>query len=503
MIFPQWDSLCLNGKCNLFEKLFVLCINTIFAEKMGRKRRRLFYEQVIIEDIGSEGKALVKVNDMVIFTRHAIPGDIVDLQIIKKRKNYMEAVITKFHKYSEERVGAFCTHFGHCGGCAWQCLPYKKQLYYKQKQVEEQLVRIGKIALPEIAPVLASEKETFYRNKLEFAFSDRRWLTKEEIESGDDFTGSGALGFHVNDQYDKVVNLEQCWLQPEPSNAIRNFVFKYATEKELQFFDIRNRKGFLRTLVIRTSSRGEVMVILTLFRNHKEDLFRLLDSLKDNFPSITSLMYAVNPKGNDSLTDIDIMLYHGRDYITEEMEGLKFRVGPKSFFQTNSEQAYNLYKIVREFASLTGNETVYDLYTGTGTIAQFIAANAGKVIGIDFISSAIDDAVINASLNRIGNVLFFTGDIKELLNKSFISVHGKPDVIITDPPRAGMHKDVIGSLLSILPYKIIYVSCNPATQARDLHLLADKYKVVRVQPVDMFPHTRHIENVVLLERALT
>ncbi|MDD4754513.1 MAG: 23S rRNA (uracil(1939)-C(5))-methyltransferase RlmD [Prolixibacteraceae bacterium] len=469
---------------------------------MTRKRKKPFYERVSIEDIGSEGKALVKINDMVVFTRHAIPGDIVDLQVIRKRKNYQEAVITRIYEFSIERVKPFCSHFGDCGGCVWQFLPYEKQLFYKQKQVVDQLTRIGKVKLPVISPILASENKIFYRNKLEYTFSTRRWLTREEIDSGNNFFDSDSLGFHASGQFDKVINIEKCWLQPDPSNAIRTYVYQYAIDNGLEFFDIRNQKGFLRTLMIRTSARNEVMVVLSVFRDDREALSGLLNSVKENFPSVTSLMYVINSKGNDTISDLDIMLYYGRDYILEEMENLKFRIGPKSFFQTNSAQAYNLYKVVREFAALTGREIVYDLYTGTGTIAQFIAGNAQKVVGIDYVPSAINDAVINASLNQIDNVFFFTGDIKELLKPNFTKEHGKPDVIITDPPRAGMHKDVIESLLEILPEKIVYVSCNPATQARDINLLSSHYTVIKVQPVDMFPHTQHVENVVLLERVI-
>jgi 23S rRNA (uracil1939-C5)-methyltransferase len=467
---------------------------------MSRKRKKPFYERVKIEDIGSEGKALVRINDMVVFTRQAIPGDIVDLQVIRKRKNYEEAVIARVHEYSKDRVNAFCSHFGDCGGCVWQCLPYEKQLFYKHRQVEYQLTRIGKVQLPEILPVIASENNTFYRNKLEFTFSNRRWLTREEIDSGRELSDKESLGFHASGQFDKVINIEKCWLQRDPSNAIRNYIYNYAIDNGLEFFDIRNQRGFLRTLMIRTSSLNEVMVVLSVFRDDKGALQDLLKSIKEKFPSVTSLMYVINSKGNDTITDLDLSLFYGRDYILEEMESLKFRIGPKSFFQTNSEQAYKLYKVVRGFTGLTGNEIVYDLYTGTGTIARFIAGSAKKVVGIDNVPSAINDAVTNASLNGIDNVFFFTGDIKELLNDDFTREQGTPDIIITDPPRAGMHNDVIDTLLKILPGKIVYVSCNPATQARDINLLGSQYKVTKVQPVDMFPHTHHIENVVLLER---
>ena len=503
VIFPK-----MGHKNFIWEMLFLVkytCImhkHYICTKNMSRKRKKPIYERVMIEDIGSEGKALARINDMVIFTRQAIPGDIVDLQVIKKRRNYQEAVIKAVHEYSKDRVDPFCSHFGACGGCVWQCLPYEKQLYYKHNQVKDQLTRIGKVDLPAILPVLSSDNTTFYRNKLEFTFSNRRWLTREEIDSAKEFTDQGSLGFHANGQFDKVINIEKCWLQPDPSNDIRNYIYKYAAENSLEFFDIRNQSGFLRTLMIRISSLNEVMVVLSVFRDDREELQYLLNSVKENFPSITSLMYVINSKGNDTITDLDINLYYGRDYIIEEMEGLKFRIGPKSFFQTNSAQAYNLYKVVRKFAGLKGNEIVYDLYTGTGTIAQFIAKDAKKVAGIDYIPSAIKDAVENASLNGINNVFFFTGDIKEVLNKDFLQEQGKPDIIITDPPRAGMHKDVVDSLVAIQPQKIVYVSCNPATQARDINLLSSHYKVIKIQPVDMFPHTQHVENVVLLENKM-
>jgi len=467
---------------------------------MGRKRKKPFYENILIQDIGAEGKALAKVDDMVVFTKLAIPGDVVDLQVTKKRKNYQEARITQFHEYSKDRVDAFCEHFATCGGCKWQFLPYEKQLYYKKKQVEDQLKRIGRIDLPEVSPILGSEKNTFYRNKLEFTFSNKKWLTEEEIESGKDFSDSDSLGFHAPGMFDKVININKCWLQPEPSNPIRNFIYRYAKENNLDFFDIREKKGFLRTLIIRTSSTGETMVIVSFFHEDKTKRTNLLDAIKDKFPDLTSLMYVINEKGNDTITDQQIELYYGRDYILEEMEGLQFKIGPKSFYQTNSEQAYELYKITREFANLNGTETVYDLYTGTGTIANFIAKSAKKVVGIEYIPEAIEDAIINSEINNIKNTHFYSGDMKEVLNSEFIKQNGQPDIVITDPPRAGMHKDVVDTLLNILPEKIVYVSCNPATQARDISLLNENYKTTKVQPVDMFPHTHHVENVALLEK---
>ncbi|SHF25319.1 23S rRNA (uracil1939-C5)-methyltransferase [Mariniphaga anaerophila] len=467
---------------------------------MGRNRKKPFYEEVQIEDIGAEGKAIARVGEMVVFTKLVVPGDVVDLQVSKKRKNYQEAFVTKIHEYSKDRVEAFCSHFGVCGGCKWQFLPYEKQLSYKQKQVESQLKRIGKIDLPETSPILGSGKNTFYRNKLEFTFSDKRWLSPEEIESGAEINDYNALGFHVPGMFDKVINIKKCWLQPSPSNEIRNFIFNFAIENGYSFFDIREKKGLLRTLIIRTSSIGENMIILSFFRNDKEKIEKILAAIKNKFPETTSILYVINSKGNDTITDQEILLYHGRDYIFDEMEGLRFKIGPKSFYQTNSAQAYELYKVARSFAGLTGDEIVYDLYTGTGTIANFVAKNAKKVIGIEYVPEAIEDAKENAAVNQITNTDFFAGDMKDILNDEFFAQHGRPEVIITDPPRAGMHADVIKSILLVLPEKIVYVSCNPATQARDISLLDSHYKTTKVQPVDMFPHTHHVENVVLLEK---
>ena len=468
---------------------------------MSRNKRKPFYEKVLIEDIGSEGKSLAKINDVVVFTRMAVPGDIVDLQVTKRRKRYQEAVITKFHEYSKERITPFCRHFGNCGGCKWQFLPYNMQLHYKEQQVADQLKRIGKADTKNISPISGSEKIIFYRNKLEFTFSNKRWFSKEELESGETFTDTDSLGFHAPGMFDKVINIEECWLQADPSNAIRNYIGSYAGKNHLDYFDIKGQRGFLRTLIIRTSSLNETMVILSFFYEDKASREKLLNDIKNRFPEITSLMYVINSKGNDTITDQDIELFYGRDHIFEEMEGLKFKIGPKSFYQTNSEQACNLYKIVRNFAGLTGNEIVYDLYSGTGTIAHFLARNAKKVIGIEYVAEAITDAGINALLNNISNTSFYAGDIREILNRDFVNREGEPDVIITDPPRAGMHSDVIKTLLEIAPDKIIYVSCNPATQARDILLLGDRYTIEGIQPVDMFPHTHHIENVVLLKRS--
>ena len=466
---------------------------------MARKKKKPFYSNILIKDIGAEGKAIAKVDDIVVFTPLAAPGDVVDLQVTKKRKKYQEAIVKKYHEFSKDRVEAFCNHFRTCGGCKWQFLPYTKQLFYKQKQVEDQLKRIGKTELPEISSIIPSVKKTFYRNKLEFTFSNKKWLTREEIESGKDFSNNDSLGFHAPGMFDKVINVNKCWLQPDPSNQIRNFIYEYAIKNKLEFFDIREKKGFLRTLIIRTSSSGEVMVILSFYREDTKQRTKLLEGLQNKFPEITSLMYVINEKGNDTITDQQIFCFHGRDYIFEEMEALKFKIGPKSFYQTNSGQAYQLYKVTREFAGLTGKETVYDLYTGTGTIANFIAKDAKRVIGIEYVPEAITDARVNSELNGIQNTQFFAGDIKELINEDFTGKQGKPDVVITDPPRAGMHKNVVEKLIDIQPEKIIYVSCNPATQARDISLLNPKYRVIAVQPVDMFPQTHHVENVVLLE----
>ena len=468
---------------------------------MSRGNKPLpLHENVEIIDIGSEGKAIAKVDGIVVFTTLVIPGDIVDLQVTKKREKYQEAKVVKIHTNSPDRIPAFCEHFEVCGGCKWQYLPYEKQLFYKQKQVFDQLKRIGKVTLPEFIPIKGSANSTFYRNKLEFTFSNRRWLTHEEVKSGDQFDNMDVLGFHVQGMFDKVLNVNKCWLQPEPSNSIRNSVKEYAIANNLEFYDLRNKAGFLRNLIIRTTSIGEVMVIVNFFKEDKEKRESLLNFLVDKFPEITSLQFVINEKGNDTILDQQLHVFKGRDHIIEEMEGLKFIIGPKSFYQTNSDQAYELYKIARDFASLTGNEVVYDLYTGTGTIACFVASLASKVIGIEYVPEAIVDAKINAENNAIENTKFFAGDMKDILTQAFIAEHGHPDVIITDPPRAGMHEDVISTILFAAPQRIVYVSCNPATQARDISLLSHQYQVTKVQPVDMFPHTHHVENVVLLEK---
>jgi 23S rRNA (uracil1939-C5)-methyltransferase len=471
---------------------------------VARKKKELpLLEKVTILDVAAEGKAIAKVNDLVIFVPYVVPGDIVDLQIKRKKNKYAEAEAVKFHEYSPVRAVPFCQHYGVCGGCKWQVLPYEEQIKYKQKQVEDNLRRIGKIELPEISPILGSAKTEWYRNKLEFTFSNKRWLTAQEVQQDVKYDQMNAVGFHIPGAFDKVLAIEKCWLQDDISNRIRNAIRDYAYEHNYSFINLRTQEGMLRNMVVRTSSTGELMVIVIckIVEEHEMDLFRqLLQYVADSFPEITSLLYIINNKCNDTINDLDVHVFKGNDHIFEEMEGLRFKVGPKSFYQTNSGQAYNLYKIAREFAGLTGNELVYDLYTGTGTIANFVSRQARQVIGIEYVPEAIEDAKVNAEINGITNALFYAGDMKDMLTQEFINEHGRPDVIITDPPRAGMHQDVVDVILFAEPQRIVYVSCNPATQARDLQLLDCKYRVKAVQPVDMFPHTHHVENVVLLEK---
>ena len=471
---------------------------------MARKKKELpLLEKVTITDVAAEGKAVAKVNELVIFVPYVVPGDVVDLQVKRKKNHYAEAVAVKFHEKSPLRTEPFCSHFGVCGGCKWQCLSYEEQLKYKQKQVFDNLTRIGKVELPEFRPILGSEKTRFYRNKLEFTFSNKRWLTEEEVKQDVKYDQMNAVGFHIPGAFDKVLAIDKCWLQDDISNQIRNAVRDYAYAHNFPFFDLRTQEGLLRNIMIRTSSTGELMVVLQCKVTDDEGrrkMEEILQFMADSFPQITSLMYVINNKCNDTIGDVDVEVFKGNDHIFEEMEGLRFKVGPKSFYQTNSEQAYNLYKVAREFAGLTGNELVYDLYTGTGTIANFVARQARKVVGIEYVPEAIEDAKVNSALNGIDNTLFYAGDMKDILTNDFIAEHGRPDVIITDPPRAGMHNDVIDVILAAEPKRIVYVSCNPATQARDLQLLDGKYKVTAVQPVDMFPHTHHVENVVQLER---
>ncbi|MFR3188468.1 MAG: 23S rRNA (uracil(1939)-C(5))-methyltransferase RlmD [Phocaeicola sp.] len=471
---------------------------------MARKKKELpLLEKVTITDVAAEGKALAKVNDLVIFVPYVVPGDVVDLQIKRKKNHYAEAVAVKIHEKSPLRAQPFCQHYGVCGGCKWQCLAYEEQIRYKQKQVYDNLTRIGKVELPEFMPILGSEKTKFYRNKLEFTFSNKRWLTEEEVREDVKYDQMNAVGFHIPGAFDKVLAIEKCWLQDDISNQIRNAIRDYAYEHDYAFFNLRTQEGMLRNIMIRTSSTGELMVLLQCKIVEERELVKmkeLLQYVADKFPQITSLLYVINNKCNDTIGDLDVEVFKGNDHIFEEMEGLRFKIGPKSFYQTNSEQAYNLYKVARDFAGLTGEELVYDLYTGTGTIANFVSRQTKKVIGIEYVPEAIEDAKVNSEINGITNTLFYAGDMKDILTQDFINEHGRPDVIITDPPRAGMHNDVIDVILFAEPKRIVYVSCNPATQARDLQLLDAKYKVVAVRPVDMFPHTHHVENVVLLEK---
>ncbi len=467
---------------------------------MARKKKELpLYENVVVTDVAAEGKAIVKHNDMVIFTQYVVPGDVVDLQITRKKNRYMEGTAVRIKQPSECRVEAPCRHYGVCGGCKWQILPYEEQLKYKQKQVMDNLTRIGKIELPEVTPILGSKRTYGYRNKLEFTFSNKRWRTWDEIASGEPITDMDAVGFHIPNAFDKVLDIEECLLQDDINDQLRNAIRRYAKTHGLEFFDLRNQSGFLRTMMVRTTSTGELMLVMVFFHEDKIAREQLLTFIADEFPQITSLLYVINSKANDTITDQEVHVWRGNDSIFEEMEGLRFKIGPKSFYQTNSEQAYELYKVARNFAELTGNEVVYDLYTGTGTIANFVARGAKQVIGIEYVPEAIEDAKVNAQLNGLENTLFFAGDMKDILTDDFIAEHGRPDVIITDPPRAGMHEDVVNVILNAEPQRIVYVSCNPATQARDLALLDAKYKVTAVQPVDMFPHTQHVENVVRLD----
>ena len=468
---------------------------------MGRKNTdKVVFHQIQVLDAGAKGVSVAKAPDgKVIFIPNVVPGDVVDVQTFKKRKAYYEGKAVKFHELSEHRIEPICDHFGVCGGCKWQNMKYSQQLYYKQNEVKNHLQRIGKVELPEFETILGSEKQFFYRNKMEFSFSNSRWLTEKEIESKEDLGNRNALGFHIPKMWDKILDIQKCHLQEDPSNAIRNEIRAFANEHNLAFFNPREHSGLLRTVMIRTASTGEIMVLIQFFENDKANRELILDHLYEKFPQITSLQYVVNAKQNDTIYDQDIKLYKGRDYILEEMEGLRFSINAKSFYQTNSDQAYELYKITRDFAGLSGNETVYDLYTGTGTIAQFVSKKAKKVIGVESVPEAILDAKANAERNNITNCEFFVGDMKVVFNEEFIAQHGKPDVIITDPPRDGMHAAVIDQILKIAPKKVVYVSCNSATQARDLALMNEKYKVTRVRPVDMFPQTHHVENVVLLE----
>lgn len=468
---------------------------------MRRKQNKKQFFEVEVIDAGAKGKSVAKAPDgKIIFLNNAVPGDVVDIQTFKKRKGYYEGKAIHFHKYSEHRETPACVHFGTCGGCKWQHMKYDQQLFFKQKEVTNNLVRIGKVELPEVTPILGCDTPYFYRNKMEFSFSNNRWLSLEEINANATIDNRNALGFHIPGMWDKILDIDKCWLQADPSNDIRNRLKAFAIEQQIPFFDPKQQSGVLRTLMIRTTSTGEIMVVVQFFAAKKEQIESILQFLKETFPQITSLQYVINAKGNDTIYDQDVICYHGQNFIVEEMEDLQFKINAKSFYQTNSKQAYNLYKITRDFANLSGNELVYDLYTGTGTIAQFVAKKAKKVIGVEAVPDAIKAAKDNAKHNKIDNTDFFVGDMKSVFNSEFITTHGQPDVIITDPPRDGMHKDVVQQILNILPEKIVYVSCNSATQARDLAMMDLDYKITKTQAVDMFPQTHHVENVVLLEK---
>lgn len=471
---------------------------------MSRKKKPLpILEGVTITDVAAEGKSLTRVDDMVVFVPFAVPGDVVDLQVRKKKHHYCEAEVVRFIKYSERRAEPVCQHFGICGGCKWQNLPYEDQLKAKQKQVHDQLTRIGKVELPDFRPILGSEKIYEYRNKLEFSCSNKRWLTKEEVNSGVELDHKNAIGFHITGAFDKIYPIEKCWLMDDLCNQIRNEIRDYALNNGISFFDVREQTGLLRDIMIRNSSTGEWMVLVQFKFQEQGDEQRahdLLQHIGDRFPQITSLLYVNNQKCNDTFSDQTVEVFKGKDHITEMMDKLQFKVAAKSFYQTNTQQAFHLYEVARQLAQLTGKELVYDLYTGTGTIANFVARHAQQVIGIEYVEDAIADAKANSKYNGIENTLFYAGDMKDILTDEFVEQHGKPDVIITDPPRAGMHPDVIQTILRAAPKRIVYVSCNPATQARDLEVLNEQYRVEAVQPVDMFPHTPHVENVVLLEQ---
>ncbi len=472
---------------------------------MGRRRRPLpIWKEIEIEDTAAEGKSLARVNEQVVFVPQTVPGDVVDIQLTRKRKKFAEGRAIKFHRYSPDRVEPFCQHFGTCGGCKWQFLPYELQLKNKEKWVRDSFSRIGKVAASLIQPILPSEETRFYRNKLEFTFSNKAWITEEQVQSGEVIENRDALGFHIPGRFDKILEIDKCWLQEEPSNAIRNWVGNYAREHKLPFFDLREQTGLMRNLIIRTTSIGEVMVIFSFFRQD-DKIATLLKDFCIAFPTVYSIMYVINEKKNDTISDQEILCFKGKDHIIEQMQAydsdtlLQFKIDPKSFYQTNSRQAEKLYELAASMAGIQSGELVYDLYTGTGTIANYVAHLAEKVVGIEYVPEAIEDARNNSEINGISNTTFFAGDMKDLLTEEFISQQGKPEVIITDPPRAGMHADVVKQLLSIETPRIVYISCNPATQARDIELLSEKYKLIRARPVDMFPHTHHVENVALLE----
>ena len=466
---------------------------------MRKKKPLPIIENVEIVDVAAEGKSIAKIDDMVVFIPYGAPGDIVDIKLDKKKKSFAEAHIERMVRPSEIRIEPFCEHFGVCGGCKWQHLPYDFQLKFKRQQVVDALQRIAKVEIPEIPTTIGSDNTTCYRNKLEYTFSNKSWLTLEQMKSGEEFPDRNAVGFHIPGAFDKVLNINKCWLQDNISNEIRLFIRDYALSKGYTFYDLKNQQGLMRTIMVRIASTCEIMLIVVFGEDNPEAVNDVMEAIKEKFPQITSLLYVINLKVNDTIGDQEVITYSGKPYIEEEMEGLKFRIGPKSFYQTNSHQAYKLYSKTREFAHLTGNELVYDLYTGTGTIANFVARQCRKVVGVEYVPEAIDDARLNSQVNGIDNTLFYAGDMKDILTDSFVAEHGVPDVMIIDPPRAGMHEDVVKVILNAAPKRIVYVSCNPATQARDVALLDCKYKITDIQPVDMFPHTHHVENIIAMD----
>ena len=466
---------------------------------MRKKKPLPIIENVEIVDVAAEGKSIAKIDDMVVFIPYGAPGDIVDIKLDKKKKSFAEAHIERMVRPSEIRIEPFCEHFGVCGGCKWQHLPYDFQLKFKRQQVVDALQRIAKVEIPDIPTTIGSDNTTCYRNKLEYTFSNKSWLTFEQMKSGEEFPDRNAVGFHIPGAFDKVLNINKCWLQDNISNEIRLFIRDYALSKGYTFYDLKNQQGVMRTIMVRIASTCEIMLIVVFGEDNPEAVNNVMEAIKEKFPQITSLLYVINLKVNDTIGDQEVITYSGKPYIEEEMEGLKFRIGPKSFYQTNSHQAYKLYSKTREFAHLTGNELVYDLYTGTGTIANFVARQCRKVVGVEYVPEAIDDARLNSQVNGIDNTLFYAGDMKDILTDSFVAEHGVPDVMIIDPPRAGMHEDVVKVILNAAPKRIVYVSCNPATQARDVALLDCKYKITDIQPVDMFPHTHHVENIIAMD----
>ena len=466
---------------------------------MRKKKPLPIIENVEIVDVAAEGKSIAKIDDMVVFIPYGAPGDIVDIKLDKKKKSFAEAHIERMVRPSEIRIEPFCEHFGVCGGCKWQHLPYDFQLKFKRQQVVDALQRIAKVEIPEIPTTIGSDNTTCYRNKLEYTFSNKSWLTFEQMKSGEEFPDRNAVGFHIPGAFDKVLNINKCWLQDNISNEIRLFIRDYALSKGYTFYDLKNQQGLMRTIMVRIAPTCEIMLIVVFGEDNPEAVNDVMEAIKEKFPQITSLLYVINLKVNDTIGDQEVITYSGKPYIEEEMEGLKFRIGPKSFYQTNSHQAYKLYSKTREFAHLTGNELVYDLYTGTGTIANFVARQCRKVVGVEYVPEAIDDARLNSQVNGIDNTLFYAGDMKDILTDSFVAEHGVPDVMIIDPPRAGMHEDVVKVILNAAPKRIVYVSCNPATQARDVALLDCKYKITDIQPVDMFPHTHHVENIIAMD----